>query len=75
MSTREDPALSGRADLHQPAAGGAFDLDLVEIVLRLLELGLRVLRHFHDLVEVGHFGHVRRLSLRRIRARHPGTRP
>jgi hypothetical protein len=34
----------------------ALDLDLVEIVLRLLQLGLGVLRHFHDFVEAGMSG-------------------
>ena len=38
-----------------PPPEDALDLDIVEIVLRLLKLGLRVLRHFHDLVEVGHY--------------------
>ena len=46
MSNAEDPALGGGADLDQAAAGSALDLDLVEILLRLLQLGLGVLRPF-----------------------------
>jgi hypothetical protein len=44
----EDPALGSRANLHHSAAGDALHLDLVEIVLGLLQLGLRILRHLHD---------------------------
>src|SRR5690242_8429665 len=67
--------LGGRLDLHQTTARGALDLDLVEIVLSTLELVLGVLRHFHDFIEIGHLGHVRLLSLSRIRARRRGTHP
>jgi hypothetical protein len=59
---RENAPLGRRPDLYQPAAGRTLNFNLVEIVLRLLKLVLRILRHFHDFVEVGHFGHVRRLS-------------
>src|SRR4051794_1707927 len=71
----EDAALGRRADLDQSAARQAFDLDCVEAILRLLQLGLRVLRHLHDFVEIGEFGHVRRLSLDVFRARNRGTHP
>src|SRR6185369_3065729 len=52
-----DPPLGRGADLDQTAAGHPFDLDLIEIVLRLLQLGLGVLRHLQDFIEVGHLGH------------------
>src|SRR5206468_10498352 len=71
----EYPALGRGADLDHAATRSAFDLDLVEIVLRLLQLQLRVLRHLHDRIEIGHFGHVRSLWLKRFRVRNPGTRP
>ena len=50
----DDPALGGGADLHQPAARRPLDLDLVEILLRRLHLGLDVLGHLHDFFEARH---------------------
>src|SRR6478752_2437734 len=53
---RDDPALCRGLDFDKAPAARALHLDIVEIVLGLLQLGLRVLRHLHDLieVEVGH---------------------
>src|SRR5205823_6486139 len=68
-------ALGGSADLHEAAAGHAFDLYLIESVLRFLQLVLGVLRCFEDRAEVGHFGHVRSLSWKKLRVRNQGTRP
>ena len=51
---REQRVLAGDFELHQAAAGAAFDLHGFELFLRLVDLGLHGLRLAHDLRDVFH---------------------